>query len=102
MTPFKPKLIVFDLDGTLVESSPDISSAINLMLSALNQQTYSKQQIGQWMGNGVSMLIKRALTGELNPLTEPDNLHLDKNMFSDFYSQNICVESQLYAGVKEG
>ncbi|OQK16549.1 hypothetical protein AU255_01185 [Methyloprofundus sedimenti] len=102
MTPFKPKLIVFDLDGTLVDSSPDISNAINLMLSALNQQTYSKQQIRHWMGNGVTMLIKRALTGELNPLTDPDNLQLAKRVFSDFYRQNVCVESQLYAGVKEG
>jgi len=102
LTAFKPKLIVFDLDGTLVDSSPDISNAINLMLSELNQQTYSKQQIRNWMGNGVTMLIKRALTGELVPLRDPDNLYLAKSVFSAFYRQNICVHSQLYPGVKEG
>ena len=72
------------------------------MLAELNQQTYSKQQIRHWMGNGVNMLIKRALTGELKPEKEPDNLQLAKSVFSDCYSQNICVDSQLYAGVKEG
>lgn len=68
---FKPKLIIFDLDGTLVDSSPDIANAVNKMLLALNQDTYSEQQIKQWLGCGAPQLIKRALTGELDPITEP-------------------------------
>ena len=102
MTLFKPELIVFDLDGTLVDSSPDIATAINQMLADLNQDTYSEQQIKQWLGYGATRLIKCALTGELNPQAEPAKLQQAISLYFKFYSANICVKSLLYAGVKEG
>ena len=102
MTNFKPELIVFDLDGTLVDSSPDIATAVNQMLSELNQDTYPEQQIKQWLGNGATMLIKCALTGELEPQIEPANLQQAMSLYFNFYSANICVKSQLYSGVKTG
>ena len=102
MTLFKPELIVFDLDGTLVDSSPDIATAINQMLTDLNQDTYSEQQIKQWLGYGATRLIKCALTGELNPQAEPANLQQAISLYFKFYSAHICVKSLLYAGVKEG
>ena len=102
LTNFKPELIVFDLDGTLVDSSPDIAIAINKMLSTLNQTTYSEQQIKQWLGHGATMLIKCALTGELDPEIEPTNLQQAMSLYFNFYSANICVNSQLYTGAKEG
>ena len=44
----------------------------------------------------------RALTGQLEPGDEPENLAQAMALFSDFYSEQVCVQSQLYAGVKEG
>lgn len=102
LTHFKPELIVFDLDGTLVDSSPDIANAINKMLSAIDHDTHPEQQIKHWMGCGASQLIKRALTGELEPVTEPENLTQAMTLFFDFYARNVCEQSQLYAGVIEG
>ncbi len=102
MTHFKPRLIVFDLDGTLVDSSPDIAIAINQMLSELNQATYSEQEIKQWLGFGATKLINCALTGELEPKIEPANLRQAMRLYFNFYSANICVNSQLYAGAKKG
>lgn len=102
MADFKPELIIFDLDGTLVDSSPDIVVAINKMLAAIQQTAYPEEQVKQWMGNGAQMLIKRALTGQLEPDNEPENLAQAMALFSDFYSAQVCVHSQLYAGVKEG
>lgn len=102
MSQFKPELIIFDLDGTLVDSSPDIATAINKMLAEVKQDTHSEQQIKQWMGSGAKMLIKRALTGELEPQTEPENLDQAMALFFDFYARHICVQSQLYEGVLEG
>ncbi len=100
--PFQPELIVFDLDGTLVDSSPDLAIAVNRMLTTFKQANYPEQQIKQWMGNGAEMLIKRALTGEQEPVKAPDNLAEAMHLFFGFYQENICVHSQLYAGVKEG
>lgn len=102
MTHFKPKLIVFDLDGTLVDSSPDIASAINKMLIALNRGTHSEEQIKHWMGCGAEMLIKRALTGEIEPSIEPESLPQAMRLFFGFYATHVCVQSKLYEGVLEG
>lgn len=102
MAHFKPKLIVFDLDGTLVDSSPDIANAINKMLTTINQKTYSEQQIKNWMGCGATLLIKRALTGELEPTAAPEKLPQAMALFFEFYASNVCVQSQLYTGVIEG
>lgn len=102
MTHFKPQLVVFDLDGTLVDSSPDITIAINLMLTELNQDIYTEQQIKQWLGYGASMLIKCALTGGQDLQTEPANLQQAMALYLKFYRANICVNSQLYAGVNAG
>ncbi|NOQ13598.1 MAG: phosphoglycolate phosphatase [Methyloprofundus sp.] len=102
MIHFKPELIVFDLDGTLVDSSPDIASAVNKMLVVINQRPLPEQLIKQWLGNGATMLIKRALTGELEPTTEPENLAQAMTIYFDFYASHICVQSKLYTGVIEG
>jgi len=102
MKHFNPELIVFDLDGTLVDSVPDIAIAINKMLAALQQVTYTEDQVRQWVGNGAEMLIKRALTGILEPTDVPHNLAQAISLFNQFYSANVCDKSELYLGVIEG
>lgn len=72
------------------------------MLVAVNQAIYPEQQIKLWMGCGAELLIKRALTGQLEPTTEPENLSQAMALFVDFYAAHICVQSQLYPGVIDG
>ncbi|MDF1583574.1 MAG: phosphoglycolate phosphatase [Methyloprofundus sp.] len=99
---FNPELIVFDLDGTLVDSVPDIATAINKMLLALQQATYTEDQVRQWVGNGAEKLIKRALTGIIEPAQEPHNLAQGMSYFNQFYGANVCDKSELYPGVIDG
>jgi len=102
MTSFNPKLIIFDLDGTLVDSVPDLVTAINKALVSLQQATHSENEIRQWVGNGAELLIKRALTGEQKPSDTPENFVLAMDLFNQFYSENVCAKSTLYPGVIEG
>jgi phosphoglycolate phosphatase len=102
MKKFNPELIVFDLDGTLVDSVPDLTIAINKMLAAVQQTTYTEDQVRQWVGNGAEILIKRALTGTLEPIEVPQNLAQAISLFDQFYSAKVCDKSKLYSGVIEG
>jgi len=52
------KAILFDLDGTLIDSAPDLAVAVNHMLHTLNRATFSEDIIRFWVGNGAQVLIK--------------------------------------------
>jgi phosphoglycolate phosphatase len=57
----QPKAIFFDLDGTLLNSAPDLAAAVNLMLSHFELPHVSLTQVGRWIGNGAPKLVERAL-----------------------------------------
>ena len=96
------QLLIFDLDGTLVDSAPDLALSINEMLSKLNRATFSEQKIRGWVGNGAQVLVKRALVGAtVVPEHIPDaNVEQALEIFLASYQKNICVHSALYPGVK--
>ncbi len=54
------KLLIFDLDGTLIDSVPDIAIAVNEAFQQLYQTSFSEEQIRHWVGNGSLKLIERA------------------------------------------
>ena len=58
------KLLIFDLDGTLINSALDLAIAVNYMLERLGRETFSEEIIHGWVGNGALMLIQRALSGK--------------------------------------
>ena len=95
------EVILFDLDGTLIDSVPDLALAVNHMLGALNRETFSEDTIRYWVGNGAQMLVKRALSGQ----TEIDEA-LDQNLFEKalgifltFYGQNLSDNTDTYPNV---
>lgn len=98
----KPELIVIDLDGTLVDSVPDLAYAVGKMLEQLGREPVSGDQIRNWVGNGVNMLVKRVLAGKMNPEEQPVGFDQAYPVFSDIYAQNISQRSQLYPGVLDG
>ncbi|MDI9403603.1 MAG: HAD-IA family hydrolase [Limnohabitans sp.] len=61
-----PEAVLFDLDGTLVDSVADIHAAVNALLAELGQPTRSVEEVRQWVGNGARMLVERALAGSLH------------------------------------
>ena len=60
------EVLIFDLDGTLIDSVPDLALSINQMLTSLNMNTYSTDTIRSWVGNGAAVLTKRALSGSID------------------------------------
>lgn len=56
-----PRLIMFDLDGTLVDSVPDLAAAVDVMLTQLGRPTAGVEVVRHWVGNGAMVLVQRAL-----------------------------------------
>ena len=99
MSLFKPDMVLFDLDGTLVDSVPDLAYAINSTLHCLGLAPHTEDQIRLWIGNGLERLIKRALTGDMNAEPEDGMYKRAYPLFMKYYSENTCRESRLYDGV---
>ncbi|WP_201587299.1 phosphoglycolate phosphatase [Psychrobacter jeotgali] len=64
------QLLIFDFDGTLIDSVPDLATATNTMLKQLGKPTYSLDTIKGWVGNGSRLLVERALVGKTEVPTE--------------------------------
>ena len=97
------KLLIFDLDGTLVNSAPDLALALNLMLQELGKEPFSDEIIHTWVGNGAQTLVKRALSGSVDIDSTIDEalFHRALERFLALYKAHLCVKSHLYEGVKE-
>jgi len=95
------KVIIFDLDGTLIDSSPDLALAINHMLKKVNRNTFSLDEIHHWVGNGAETLVRRALSGSS---TIDNNINKDEfkkalDIFLKFYAENLAVATVTYPHV---
>ena len=99
---FSPKLIMIDVDGTLVDSVPDLAYCVDETMKAIGKKPWGEAQVRHWVGNGVPKLVERSLTGELEGT--PDQVEYDQAypIFLELYSHNTSVRSCLYDGVKEG
>jgi phosphoglycolate phosphatase len=98
----KPDIVLIDLDGTLVDSVPDLAWCCDQMLMHFGLPACGEANVRQWVGNGVEKLIKRALTGDMDG--EPDKALLAKAkpVFMALYRKHSCHLSQLYPGVESG
>lgn len=98
---YDKRAILFDLDGTLIDSVPDLAFSINYMLDTLNMPTYNEETIRYWVGNGASTLVKRALLGDVNSDQSVDEKLFTKalDIFLSYYSQHLTDSTQLYPNV---
>jgi phosphoglycolate phosphatase len=98
----KPEMVMIDLDGTLVDSVPDLAYCADAMLGELGMPARGEGKVRQWVGNGVERLVKRALIDRLDG--EPDQALLDKALpiYMALYKENVSKRSCLYPGVQEG
>ncbi|MCQ4286879.1 phosphoglycolate phosphatase [Pseudomonas stutzeri] len=60
-----PRLVMFDLDGTLMDSVPDLAAAVDKMLMLLGREPAGVAPVRDWVGNGSRVLVRRALAGQL-------------------------------------
>lgn len=95
------ELILFDFDGTLIDSSPDLALAVNNTLLALRRSTFSEELIHSWVGNGAQTLVKRALVGKCEIEETIDNELFEKALaiFLQSYKDNLCVKTKIYPNV---
>ncbi len=95
------EVILFDLDGTLIDSVPDLALAVNHMLAMLQRETFSEDTIRYWVGNGAQMLVKRALSGQTAIDEDLDQPLFEKalDIFLNFYGQNLCLDTAAYPNV---
>ncbi|MGJ5641373.1 phosphoglycolate phosphatase [Formosa sp. S-31] len=98
---FKDKeLIIFDFDGTLINSIPDLTLAINKMLSHYNLLPLTIKQVTPFVGNGAKPLVRRSL--ELSMQNNSISEALMKEAFDIYFSaykQDTCVDTFMYPGV---
>ena len=97
----KPKMVLIDVDGTLVDSVPDLAYCVDEMMKQLGMSVHGEEKVRNWVGNGVERLTRRALIGQLDG--EPEDALFEKAypIFLDLYDKNVCERSCLYDGVRE-
>ncbi|NOX42459.1 MAG: phosphoglycolate phosphatase [Gammaproteobacteria bacterium] len=102
MTVNKPDLILIDLDGTLVDSVPDLAFCVDTMMQEMGMPAHGENKVREWVGNGVERLVKRALVGRLEG--EPAAELFDKAypIFLTLYRDNNSKRSCVYPGVMGG
>jgi phosphoglycolate phosphatase len=98
----RPDMVLIDVDGTLVDSVPDLAYCIDETMRRLGREPWGERRVRDWVGNGVERLVKRALIGSLEG--EPDDAAFAEAfpVFLELYSINTSKRSHLYAGVREG
>ncbi len=98
----KPEMVLIDVDGTLVDSVPDLAYCVDEMMRRLEMPVRGETAVRNWVGNGVERLVRRALINQLDG--EPDSEIFEKAypLFLDLYAENSCKRSGLYDGVCEG
>jgi len=98
----KPEMILIDVDGTMVDSVPDLAFCVDEMMRQLGRSPRGEAEVRNWVGNGVERLVRRALIGQLNG--EPDEADFEAAypIFLELYAENTSKRSVLYPGVREG
>ena len=98
----KPKLVLIDLDGTLVDSVPDLAFCVDRLMEQMGRPIHGEQKVRNWVGNGVERLVRRALIGQLDGEPEEADFEQAFPLFVALYDRHNGEESRLYPGVKEG
>ncbi len=91
------RLLVFDLDGTLIDSRKDLANSVNAMLNHLGRPDLPEEVIGSYIGDGAGMLVRRALG-------DPDDegfVEQSLAYFLDYYREHKLDYTRVYPGVIE-
>ncbi|MCT8823360.1 phosphoglycolate phosphatase [Glaesserella parasuis] len=96
------KLIGFDLDGTLVNSLPDLALSLNSAFAEVGLPQAPEELVLTWIGNGSDVLFAKGMewTGKADEFSQEELAQI-KRRFGYFYGENVCNISELYPNVKE-
>jgi phosphoglycolate phosphatase len=94
--------VAFDLDGTLIDTAPDLTAACNMMLAILGGNPLSEPRVAALIGGGVEQLVTGVLTlSRDGAAPDPTQLETAAALFRDFYSARLFQRSRIYPGVIE-
>ena len=98
----QPQMVLIDLDGTLIDSVPDLAFCVDALMTELGLPLRGEAKVRHWVGNGIERLVKRALLDQLEG--EPEQALLDKALpiYLALYKENLSKRSRLYPGVQDG
>lgn len=103
---FIPKLLVFDLDGTLIDSRQDLTNSVNAMLAHYGKMTLSEETVRSYIGDGAGVLVRRALA-HAHVIVDEDDPHDDEfvqqalDWFVEYYKIHKVDYTVVYPGVFE-
>lgn len=93
--------MLFDLDGTLVDSVPDLTRCVNAALATARRPAVTQAQVRGWVGNGAARLLHRALSGRRDGQVPATEHAAALAVFNEHYAAEPCRDSRLYPGVAE-
>ena len=97
-----PDLVAFDLDGTLVDSVPDLARCIDRTMVRFGIPARGEALVRTWVGNGAERLVERAITGEVEAPADPGLLREACAVFLNLYASHGRERTRVYAGVRDG
>jgi phosphoglycolate phosphatase len=90
-------VLIFDLDGTLVDSKKDLTASVNYIRTRFDLPSLTEEEIARFIGNGALMMIRKAL----GPKVSEDNVQAGLQMFLSYYRIHMLDTTVLYPGVLE-
>lgn len=103
MSPLPVRAVLFDLDGTLLDTVPDLYAAVCAMLDDLGRPALPEEAIRSYVGRGVANLVKRSLAGSLDAAEDDSPGPADAvASFRRHYARENGRQSRLFPGVREG
>ena len=97
-----PSLALIDLDGTLVDTLPDIAYCVQLALAREGCHGVGMAQVSHWIGNGVEVLVQRALAAHNGTDVDKSQMAAVLGHFDQYYARHNGERSTVYPGVAAG
>ncbi len=97
----RPEMVLIDVDGTLVDSVPDLAWCVDAMMRELGLPERGEARVRHWVGNGVERLVQRALMDRLDGDYDQALYERALPVFRALYAENTSKRSVLYDGVTE-
>lgn len=95
------KLVLFDLDGTLIDTAPDLAHSMDLVMRELHLPTQGLKKVRRFIGHGVRRLVEDIVSTELEGKPAQATLEKALGAFNEHYREQLVQKSSLYPGVLE-
>lgn len=97
-----PVLALVDLDGTLIDTLPDLAYCVDEMLARLDLAPVGEERVRGWIGDGVGALVERALAARQTTYASEEHASSALELFMELYWENTVTRSRVYDGAREG